>query len=70
MISSVMQTQLVVVVNLKCLLCVFSRLRPYSTKRFTTGKFISGSPPKKSTSRLTRFPLFSTSQSSAALPTS
>ena len=70
MISSVMATQLVVVVNLKCLFFSFSMLRPYSTRRLMTGKFISGSPPKKSTSRFTRLPLFSTSQSRAALPTS
>ena len=35
-----------------------------------TGKFISGSPPKKSTSRFLRFPLCLTSQSSAFLPVS
>ena len=70
MISSFISTQLVVMVNLNFLFFSFSMERPYATRRLTTSKFISGSPPKKSTSRFTRLPLCSTSQSSAALPTS
>ena len=38
--------------NLACRYCFSSRERPYSTTSFTTPKFIVGSPPKKSTSRL------------------
>ena len=34
----------------------FSILRAYKTSCFTTSQFISGSPPKKSTSRFVRFP--------------
>ena len=36
-----------------------STLRAYSTNCFTTSQFISGSPPKKSISRLVRPPYFS-----------
>ena len=35
---------------------LLSTLRAYSTSCFTTSQFISGSPPKKSTSRLVRLP--------------
>ena len=50
--------------------CSFSTLRAYCTSRLTTSQFISGSPPKKSTSRLVRLPECSIRKSSARLPTS
>ena len=47
---------LVVSVKQKFLPRSFSTLRAYSTNCFTTSQFISGSPPKKSISRLVRPP--------------
>ena len=52
MISSFKSTPFVVSVKRNFLLCSFSWERPYSTSCFTTFQFISGSPPKKSTSKV------------------
>ena len=70
MISSFRSTPLVVSVNLNFLSYFSSRLLPYSTVFLTTSQFISGSPPKKSTSRFLLKPEFATRKSSDLFATS
>ena len=50
-LSSSSNTPLVVIVNLKFLLYIFSCSLAYFTVSLTTSKFINGSPPKKSISK-------------------
>ena len=60
----------VVIVSLNFLPVSFSRWRAYSVTALTVFMFISGSPPKKSTSQCLRRPQLSMRKSMARLPTS
>ena len=64
------RTPFVVSVKRNFLSCSFSCSRPYATRSFTTCQFISGSPPKKSTSRFFLLPELAIRKSSAFFPTS
>ncbi len=67
--SSLSNTALVVIVNLKFLPVLFCLSSAYITISFTTSKFIRGSPPKKSTSRFRLAPDLSMRKSIALFPT-
>lgn len=68
--SSSSRRPLVVSVKRKFLFASLSTLRAYSTVAFTVSKFMVGSPPKKSISRLRRAPEFFIRKSTAFLPVS
>ena len=70
MFLSLRSTPLVVIVKRKHLLCSSSMERAYSTVFFTVSMAISGSPPKKSTSMLRRWPDLAMTKSMARLAVS